>query len=56
MTLYLFPLAAAISLVYGASRYEDTAVVLRCAAQVFLQILLGLGILLIGLFVLSHRL
>ena len=56
MTLYLLPMAGAISLVYGASRYEETATVLRCALQVFLQIVIGLGVLLLGLFVLSHRL
>lgn len=54
--LHLVPLAAAISLVYGASRYEDAGTVLRCALQVFLQLVIGLGILLVGLFVLSWRL
>ena len=54
--LHLLPIAAAISLCYGASRYERTATVLQCAGQVFLQILIGLGIILIGLFVLAWRL
>ena len=56
MTLHLLPIAAAISLVYGATRYEESRTILQCAFQVFLQIVIGLGIFLIGLFVLSWRL
>ena len=52
----LVPLAAAISLVYSASRYEDPRTIGRCAVQIFLQIVIGLGIFLAGLFVLSWRL
>ena len=54
--LHLLPMAAAISLCYGASRYERPRTVLQCAVQVFLQILIGLGIILTGLYVLSWRL
>ena len=35
---YLLPLAAAISLVYSASRFEDTNRVLRRAARLFVTI------------------
>ena len=54
--LHLIPMAAAVSLCYGASRYEHTQTVLQCALQVFLQILIGLGVILTGLYVLSWRL
>ena len=54
--LHFVPIAAAIALCYGASRYERPAAVFTCAGQVFLQIVIGLGVLLLGLFVLSYRL
>ena len=36
---YLLPLAAVVSLVYSASRYELTENILRRAARLFVQIL-----------------
>ena len=54
--LHLIPMAAAISLCYGATRYEDPKTIFQCSLQVFLQILIGLGVILTGLFVLSYRL
>ena len=44
ITWYVIPLAAVISLVYSASRYELTEVILRRAARLFLTILAFLGI------------
>ena len=54
--VHLVPMAAAISLCYAASRYEHGPTIGQCALQVFLQILIGLGVILTGLFVLSWRL
>lgn len=53
---YLFPLAAVISLVYNASRYEMPEVILRRAARLFGTILLFMGVVLVVLLILSHGL
>jgi ABC-type transport system involved in cytochrome c biogenesis permease subunit len=56
MIWYLIPVSAAVSLVWNASRYEDTAVVLKKAGKLYLQILLFMGCVLGVLMLLSYRL
>jgi hypothetical protein len=56
ITWYLLPLAAAISLVYNASRYEDSARILRQAGKTFLTILFFMAVILGVLYVLSYNL
>ncbi|MEW4527330.1 hypothetical protein [Maioricimonas sp. JC845] len=56
MTWYLLPLAAVISLVYSASRYEQTERILRRAGKLFAQIILFMGAILALLAMLSYRL
>jgi hypothetical protein len=56
VTWYLLPLAAVISLVYSATRYEDTERILRRAGRLFLQILVFMTIILGVLVALSFRL
>jgi len=56
MTWFLFPLAAAISLVWNSSRYESTAVILKRSGRMFLQILLFMAIILAVLVTLSYKL
>lgn len=51
---YVFPLAAVISLVYSASRYELPERILRRAGRLFLTILLFMGIVLVALLLLSY--
>ena len=53
---HLIPLAAVISLVYNASRYELTERILRRAGRHFVMILLFMGIILVLLLLLSFRL
>ena len=50
---FYFPLALVISLVYSASRYESTVVILRRASRMFVAITLFMGIVLSLLVVLS---
>ncbi len=53
---YMFPLTAAISLVYSASRYEDPPAILKKSFRLFMQItVFMLGFLLL-LYVLSYKL
>ena len=53
---YMFPLTAAISLVYSASRYEDPQAILKKSFRLFMQItVFMLGFLLL-LYVLSYKL
>ncbi len=53
---YMFPLTAAISLVYSASRYEDPQAILKKSFRLFMQIIIFmLGILLL-LYILSVNL
>jgi len=53
---YMLPLAAVISLVYSASRYELPERILRRAGRLFLQIVIFMGIVLGLLLALSFRL
>jgi len=55
-TWLLLPLAALISLVYSASRYELTDRILRRAVRLFLTIMVCLGAAFVVLNVLSDRL
>jgi len=50
---YIFPLAAVISLVYSASRFELPELILRRSGRLFLQILIFMGIVLAVLLLLS---
>lgn len=56
VTWYLLPLAAVISLVYSATRYEDTQRILTRAGRLFMQILVFMTIILGVLVALSYRL
>lgn len=56
VTWYLLPLAAAISLVYTASRYEDSARIVARAVRLFGSILVFMGIILGVLVALSYGL
>ncbi len=53
ITWYLFPLAAVISLVYSASRYELPERILSRATRLFLTILFFMGTVLVVLLALS---
>lgn len=51
---YMFPLTAAISLVYSASRYEDPQAILKKSFRLFMQItVFMLGVLLLLYFLSS---
>lgn len=56
ITWYLLPMAASVSLVWTASRYESTPVIIRRSVRLFLQILFFMAVILVGLAVLSYRL
>jgi hypothetical protein len=56
VTWYLFPLAAIVSLVYSASRFELPERILQRSLSLFLQILLFMGVVLVVLYLLSFRL
>ncbi len=56
ITWHLLPLAAAISLVYNASRYEAPARILQRSAKHFVMILLILAMILGVLVALSYKL
>jgi hypothetical protein len=51
---YLFPLAAVISLVYSASRYELTERILQRAGRLFVTIVVFMAIVLVILLLLSR--
>ena len=55
VTWYLFPLAAVISLVYSATRYEAPARILSRAGKLFAQILFFMAVILGVLMLLSFR-
>ncbi len=55
-TLNLLPLAAVVSLVWTATRYESTPTILRKSGRLFMQILFFMGLILFGLFLLSRGL
>lgn len=53
---YMFPLTAAISLVYSATRFEEPAAILKKSFRLFMQIIVFmLGVLLL-IYLLSYRL
>lgn len=56
ITWYLFPLAAAVSLVWTTSRYESTPLILQRSAKLFVQIILFMTLILCVLFALSYGL
>ena len=56
VTWYLLPLSAVISLVYSATRYEETQRILTRAGRLFLQILAFMTIIPGVLVALSYRL
>ncbi|MGD9854952.1 MAG: hypothetical protein AB7U20_08365 [Planctomycetaceae bacterium] len=56
ITWYLLPLAAVISLVYNASRYEDRARILRQAGKTLVTILFFMAVILGVLILLSYNL
>jgi hypothetical protein len=56
LTWSLLPLAAAISLVYSATRYESTSRVINRALRLFLQVLFFMGVILGVLLALSFQL
>lgn len=53
---HLLPLALTISLVYSASRFEMTDVILRRALKLFTTIMVFMGGVFLLLWALSHRL
>jgi len=53
---YLLPLAVGISLVYSASRYEETESILRRAVRLFFQITIFMAAVFAVLWTLSYRL
>jgi len=53
---YLPPLAAVISLVYYASRFEETSAILRRAARLFVTIMVFMGGIFLLLWGLSYNL
>lgn len=55
-TWYLFPLSAAISFVWTASRYEKTSVIIRRSVTLTLKVLGVMAVILAVLFTLSFRL
>ena len=55
-TLNLLPLAAVVSLVWTATRYESTPTILRKSVRLFLQILFFMALILFGLYLLSRGL
>ena len=56
ISLYLLPLAAAVSLVWQASRYESPEVILKRSGRLFVQILVFMAIILGVLLALSYNL
>lgn len=52
----LLPMLIAISLVYGATRYEAPAAIAATVTRTFFQIVVAFGVILVALFVLSYRL
>lgn len=56
VTWYLLPLAAVVSLVYSASRYELPERILQRATRLFFTILLFMGIVFAVLLALSFKL
>ena len=55
-TLNLLPLAAVVSLVWTATRFESTPTILRKSVRLFVQILFFMALILFGLYLLSRGL
>ncbi|WP_437186105.1 hypothetical protein SH668x_003242 [Planctomicrobium sp. SH668] len=55
ITWFLFPMAAAISLVWNASRYESTEVIVQRSVRMFIQIVVVMLIILLALVGLSYK-
>lgn len=53
---YILPIAVGVSLVYSASRYEETESVVRRATKLFLQITIFMFVVFSVLWILSFRL
>lgn len=56
VTWFLIPMAAAVSLVWNASRYESTEVIVRRTTRMFIQIVVFMAIILVVLGFLSYKL
>ncbi|WP_437194246.1 hypothetical protein [Planctomicrobium sp. SH527] len=56
VTWFLIPMAAAVSLVWNASRYESTEVIVRRATRMFIQIVVFMVVILVLLGFLSYKL
>lgn len=56
MVWYLFPVAAAVSLVWNGTRYESPRIIVRRAIKLYLNILLFMGVILGILIFLSYKL
>jgi len=56
MAWYLLPLAAAVSLVYSATRFEHPPQILRRAARLFVTILVSMAAVFVVLLLLSWKL
>ena len=55
-TLNLVPLAAVVSLVWTATRYESTPTIMRKSVRLFIQILFFMALILLALYLLSRGL
>lgn len=53
---YILPIAVGVSLVYSASRYEETESILRRATKLFFQITIFMFVVFCVLWILSFRL
>lgn len=56
VTWFLLPMAAAVSLVWNASRYESTELILKRSLRMFIQIVVFMAIILGVLALLSYKL
>ncbi len=55
-TLNLLPLAAVVSLIWTATRYESTSTIMQKSVRLFRQILFFMVLILMALFLLSRGL
>ena len=55
-TLNLVPLAAVVSLVWTATRYESTPTIMRKSVRLFIQILFFMALILVALYLMSRGL
>lgn len=56
VTWFLLPMAAAVSLVWNASRYESTELIIKRSLRMFIQIVVFMAIILGVLALLSYKL